>query len=77
MRGVPLYPMAPVREGATLEELAAYLEAQYANWEYLAVGREYGFFHPLTEAMSEYRAVSQARHGRMEYTNEYKETTCQ
>jgi hypothetical protein len=71
MRGVAVYPMAPVREGATLEEWAAHLEAQYTDVEYLATYREHGFMHPIVTALSEYRAVSQALHGRMEYTRLY------
>lgn len=71
MRIAPVYPMAPVREGATPEELAAFLEADYTNREYLAVYREYGFMHPLLEAMYQYRAVAQTVHERMEWTNEH------
>lgn len=73
MRVAPVHPMAPVREGATLEELAAFLEADYTDWEYLAVYYEYGFMHPLTEAMHEYRAVTQTVHERIEWTNAHDE----
>lgn len=71
MRGVAVYPMAPVREGASLEEWAAWLEADQTERDYMATYRETSFMHPLVTALSEYRAVSQAVHGRMEYTRLY------
>jgi hypothetical protein len=71
MRGVAVYPMAPVREGATLEEWAAWLEADQTERDYMGAYREHGFMHPIVTALSEYRAVSQAVHGRMEYTRLY------
>jgi hypothetical protein len=74
MRGVAVYPMAPVREGATLEEWAAWLEADQTERDYMGAYREHGFrfMHPIVTALSEYRAVSQAVHGRMEYTNAHR-----
>ena len=73
LRGVAVYPMAPVREGATLEEWAAWLEADQTERDYMAAYREHGFMHPIVTALSEYRAVSQAAHGRMEYTNAHRD----
>ncbi|MEU9405527.1 hypothetical protein AB0E08_07470 [Streptomyces sp. NPDC048281] len=73
VRGVAVYPMAPVREGAPLEEWAAWLEAAQTERDYMATYRETGngFMHPVVTALSEYRAVAQAVHGRMEYTRLY------
>jgi hypothetical protein len=71
MRGVAVYPMAPVAKGAPLEEWAAWLEADQTDRDYLGAYREHGFMHPTVTALSEYRAVSQAVHGRMEYTRLY------
>ncbi|MFH8483021.1 hypothetical protein [Streptomyces sp. NPDC018055] len=61
-------PLAP---GAPLEEWAAYLEAQQTERDYMATYRETHFMHPLVTALSEYRAVTQSLHGRMEYTRLY------
>ncbi|MFD3422107.1 hypothetical protein [Streptomyces decoyicus] len=69
MRVAPVYPMMPVRAGSPLEELAAFLEADQADRDYLATSREHGFMHPLTLALSEYRAISQTAHERIEYRN--------
>lgn len=72
LRGVAVYPMPIVREGAPLEEWAAWLEADQTNRDYMSAYREHGFMHPIVTALSEYRAVSQAVHGRMEYTNAHR-----
>lgn len=72
LRGVAVYPMAPVREGAPLEEWAAWLEADQTERDYMSAYREHGFMHPIVTALSEYRAVCQAVHGRMEYTNAHR-----
>jgi len=69
MRVAPVYPMAPVRECAPLEEFAAFLEADQTSRVYLATSTEHGFMHPLTRALSEYRAISQTAHERIEYRN--------
>jgi hypothetical protein len=69
MRVAPVYPMAPVREGAPLEELAAFLEADQVDRDYMAAYREYGFMHPIAIALRDYRAVSQTVHERIEYRN--------
>ena len=71
MRGVAVYPLPLVREGAPLEEWAAWLEADQTERDYMSAYREGGFMHPIVTALSEYRAVCQALHGRMEYTRLY------
>lgn len=71
MRGATQYPMPPVREGAPLEEVAAWLEADQTERDYMATYREHGFMHPVVVALSEYRGVSQSLHARLEYTRLY------
>ncbi|MGW1436790.1 hypothetical protein ACWD7M_16265 [Streptomyces griseus] len=70
-RGVAVYPMRPLAPDAPLEEWAAYLEAQQTEHDYMATYRETHFMHPLVKALSEYQAVTQSLHGRMEYTRLY------
>ncbi|THA72505.1 hypothetical protein E6R60_26610 [Streptomyces sp. A0642] len=68
MRGPARCVMHALAPGAPLEEVAAYLEAQQTERDYMATYRETYAMHPLVTALSEYRAVTQALHGRMEYT---------
>ncbi|MEU6362177.1 hypothetical protein [Streptomyces albidoflavus] len=69
MRIQPVYPMAPVRQDATPEEYAAYREAEQVERDYMEAYREHGFMHPVVEALSEYRAVTQTLHERIEWKN--------
>ncbi|MFJ4902940.1 hypothetical protein [Streptomyces sp. NPDC088727] len=68
MRGPARCVMHALAPGAPLEEVAAYLEAQQTERDYMATYRETYAMHPLVEALREYRAITQSLHGRMEYT---------